>query len=89
MPDSSHGLQMLQRLRDESHRFALSYHHRIHKKAAFASALDDIPGIGPKRKRALLKRFGSARAISEASIEELARTDGMSQRLAETLKERL
>ncbi|GAI01953.1 unnamed protein product, partial [marine sediment metagenome] len=57
LPRSSPGLQLLQRLRDEAHRFALGYHQKIRRRQTFASALDSIPGIGPKRKRALLKQF--------------------------------
>ena len=53
LPHSSRGLQLLQRLRDEAHRFAIGYHRRVHKKRTFASTLDTIPGIGPKRKRNL------------------------------------
>ncbi len=87
LPRSSPGLQLLQRLRDEAHRFALSYHHKIHKKKAFTSALDSIPGIGPKRKRALIKQFGSVQAIREAPVDELAATTGMSRSLARKIKE--
>ena len=89
LPRSSQGLQLLQRLRDEAHRFALGYHQKIRKRETFASSLDTIPGIGPKRKRALLKQFGSLRAIREAPIEELAATAGMSQSLAKRIKEHL
>jgi len=89
LPRSSQGLQLLQRLRDEAHRFALGYHQKIHKRETFASSLDTIPGIGPKRKRALLKQFGSIRAIRQAPIEELAATTGMSQSLAKKIKEHL
>ncbi len=89
LPSSSHGLQLLQRLRDEAHRFALGYHQKIHKKETFASSLDTIPGIGPKRKRALLKHFGSIQAIRNTSVEELAVTKGMSQSLAQKIKELL
>ncbi len=89
LPRSSPGLQLLQRLRDEAHRFALGYHQKIHKKKTFTSALDSIPGIGPKRKRALLKQFGSVQAIREASITELAATTSMSQSLAKKIKEHL
>jgi len=79
LPRSSPGLQLLQRIRDEAHRFALSYHRRIRTRNTFASSLDTIPGIGPKRKRALLKRFGSVQAIREASTEELAAASGMNR----------
>jgi len=89
LPSSSSGLQLLQRLRDEAHRFALGYHQKIHKRETFASALDTIPGIGSKRKRALLKQFGSVRAIQEAPVDELAATRGMSQSLAKRIKEHL
>ncbi|MFQ6121631.1 MAG: excinuclease ABC subunit UvrC [Dehalococcoidales bacterium] len=89
LPRSSLGLQLLQRLRDEAHRFALSYFQRIRKRETFASAFDTTPGIGPKRKRALLKRFGSIQAIKEASIEELAATQGMTESLAKRVKEYL
>jgi len=89
LPRSSPGLQLLQRLRDEAHRFALGYHQRIRKRQTFASALDTIPGIGPKRKRALLRHFGSVKAIREASIEELATARGMTHSLAEKIKQHL
>ena len=89
LPRSSPGLQLLQRLRDEAHRFALGYHQRIRKRQTFASALDTIPGIGPKRKRALLRQFGSVKAIREASIEELATARGMTRSLAQKIKEYL
>ena len=89
LPRSSPGLQLLQRLRDEAHRFALGYHQKIRRRQTFASALDSIPGIGPKRKRALLKQFGSVQVIREAPIEELATARGMSKNLAQKVKEYL
>jgi len=89
LPRSSPSLQLLQRLRDEAHRFALGYHRGLRKKETFASALDTIPGIGPKRKRALIRRFGSVSAIREAPLEELAAAKGMTQSLAEKIKEDL
>ena len=89
LPRSSSGLQLLQRLRDEAHRFALSYHRKIRRKRSFASALDSIPGIGPKRKRALLKQFGSVQSIREAPIEELTTARGMNKNLAQKVKEHL
>ena len=89
LPRNSPGLQLLQRLRDEAHRFALGYYQRIRKRETFASAFDNMPGIGPKRKRALLKQFGSVQAIREASIEELAATKGMTESLAKRVKESL
>ncbi len=89
LPRSSPGLQLLQRLRDEAHRFALGYHQKIHKKETFVSALDIIPGIGPKYKRSLLNQFGSVRAIQEASADELVATGKISRSLAERIKEYL
>jgi excinuclease ABC subunit C len=89
LPHSSPTLQLLQRLRDEAHRFAISYYQRRHKRETFVSALDTIPGIGPKRKQALLKRFGSIQSIREAPLEELAATNGMSSNLAQKVKEYL
>lgn len=89
LPRSSPGLQLLQRLRDEAHRFALGYHQRVRKKQTFASALDSIPGIGPKRRRALVRQFGSVKAIKEAPVEELAATKGMTKNLAKKVKELL
>ncbi len=89
LPLSSPGLQMLQRLRDEAHRFALGYHRRVRQKESFSSVLDTVPGIGPRRKRALLKRFGSVSAIQQASAEELATTSGMNRSLARKIKEYL
>ena len=89
LPRSSPGLQLLQRLRDEAHRFALGYYQKIHKRETFASVLDTIPGIGPRRKRALLKQFGSVQGIRKASEEELATAKGMNQSLAKRVKEYL
>jgi excinuclease ABC subunit C len=89
LPGNSPGLQLLQHLRDEAHRFALSYHQKIRQRRTLTSAFDTIPGIGPKRKRALLRQFGSVQAIREASVEELAATRGMSQSLAKKIKESL
>ncbi|MFC2041117.1 excinuclease ABC subunit UvrC [Chloroflexota bacterium] len=89
LPRSSPGLQLLQRLRDEAHCFALSYHHKIRQKGTFASFLDGIPGIGPNRKRALLEQFGSVQAIQEASVEELTAVKSMTQSAAQKIKEYL
>ena len=89
LPGSSPGLQLLQRLRDEAHRFALGYHRKIRHRETFTSALDAIPGIGPNRKRALLKQFGSVQAIREASTEELAAVKGMTRSSAQKIKEYL
>jgi excinuclease ABC subunit C len=86
LPKSSPALQLLQRLRDEAHRFAISYFARVHRRDAFTSVLDEVPGIGPKRKRALLRRFGSVQRIRDASVEELVAATGMARPQAEKIK---
>lgn len=78
-------LFLIQRLRDEAHRFAITYHKSLRKKAAFRSALDLLPGIGPKRKKQLLKHFGSLKGIREASLDELIAVPGMTRPAAETV----
>jgi len=88
LPRDSQALYLLQRIRDEAHRFALSYHLHVRKKAALKSEWY-VPGIGPKRKRALLRKFGSVRAIKEAPVEELMSVSGMTRQLAERVKEGL
>jgi excinuclease ABC subunit C len=83
------GLYLVQRIRDEAHRFAITYHRTVRGKRALASVFDDIPGIGPARKKALLKRFGSVRRIREASLDEVAATPGVGRVAAERLKQHL
>jgi excinuclease ABC subunit C len=85
----SPALHILQRARDEAHRFAVSYHRKLRRKEAITSVLDSIPGIGPKRKKALLKKFGSVQGIKEASLEQLSQTEGMTSALAQKVKEYL
>ena len=87
MPRTSQGLYLLQRIRDEAHRFGITYHRQVRSNRTFKSVLDEIPGIGPKRKQALLKHFGSVRAISAASVEDLAALEGMTHDAAEKVKE--
>jgi excinuclease ABC subunit C len=82
----SPALHILQRARDEAHRFAVSYHRKLRSKAAITSALDGVPGVGPKRKRALLRRFGSIQTIKEASLEEISQTEGITAALAKKVK---
>jgi len=89
LPRRSQALYLVQRIRDEAHRFAITYHRDVRGKRALRSELDDIAGIGPGRKKALLKRFGSVRRIREASLEEVADTPGISRDLAERLKSHL
>lgn len=86
---SSPGLQLLERVRDEAHRFALGYHQKIRQSVGTASLLDEIPGIGPVRKRALLKKFGSVSGIRRATLEEMATVPSMYSKLAEKVKEYL
>ncbi len=85
LPRSSEGLYLLQRVRDEAHRFAITYHRHKRGKAATTSALDDVPGLGPARRKALLKQFGSVRKLGAASIEEIAVVPGIGPRLAATI----
>ncbi|MDE2893293.1 MAG: excinuclease ABC subunit UvrC [Chloroflexota bacterium] len=82
----SQGLYLVQRIRDEAHRFAISYHRRLRSRQTSQSTLDRIKGIGPRRKKALLRKFGSLQAIREADVTDIAATPGMTQRLAEQLK---
>jgi excinuclease ABC subunit C len=83
LPANSPGLFLLQRVRDEAHRFAITYHKSRRAKAAVHSALDDIPGVGPKRRQALLRHFGSVKAIAAASPEALQAVAMVSRTLAE------
>jgi excinuclease ABC subunit C len=73
-------------VRDEAHRFGLNFHRSLREKQSIASQLDEIPGIGPKRRQALLKKFGSIDAIRNASLEELAHVAGMTNEAARQVK---
>ncbi|MGD8463888.1 MAG: excinuclease ABC subunit UvrC [Anaerolineae bacterium] len=86
LPSSSEGLFLIQRVRDEAHRFAITYHRRVRRKETVVSQLDGVPGVGPKRRSALLQQFGSIQAIREASVEELAAVPSMTRKVAEQLK---
>jgi excinuclease ABC subunit C len=86
LPRDSQALYLMQRIRDEAHRFAITYHRNLRGRNAKKSVLDTIPGIGPVRKRALLRKFGSVRGLQDASVDEIAATVGFTRRLAETLK---
>ena len=85
LPRSSEGLYLLQRVRDEAHRFAIAYHRQKRSKAATTSALDDVPGLGPARRATLLKHFGSVRKLRAASMEEIAAVPGIGPKLAATI----
>jgi len=89
LPADSQASFLLQRLRDEAHRFAVAYHRTIRQRTGLASSLDQIPGIGPRRRKALLTRFGSLDGIRRASVEELAAVPGMTRELAERVKDLL
>lgn len=87
LPLNSPGLLVLRRLRDEAHRFAITYHRKVRDKNLHGSVLDEIPGIGPKKKRLLLRTFGSIEAIRRASLEEIAAVPTLTMRQAEGVKE--
>jgi len=87
LPKDSKALWLLQRVRDEAHRFAINYHKKLRKKSSFESVLDNIPGIGKKRRNALLTHFGSVEGIKDASIEELIEAPLINQSVAEKIKE--
>jgi len=88
LPRDSQALYLLQRIRDEAHRFAITYHRKVRQRSVTSSLLD-IPGIGAKRKRALIRQFGSIKGIRGASIEEITAVPGMTRYLAERLKQSL
>jgi excinuclease ABC subunit C len=86
---NSNALFLLQRVRDEAHRFAITYHKKVRAKQTIYSALDKIPGIGGARKRALLRAFGSVKRIEEASLEELLKVPLINQKIAEEVMQAL
>ncbi|MFW9805884.1 MAG: excinuclease ABC subunit UvrC [Candidatus Thorarchaeota archaeon] len=83
---ASEGLRLVQAIRDEAHRFAQKYHKKLREKRFTGSILEDAPGIGPKRRTALLHQFGSFENVKQATVEQLAEVDGMSKRAALTLR---
>jgi excinuclease ABC subunit C len=89
LPPASQGLFLVQRIRDEAHRFAITAHREQRGKVAIASELDAVPGIGPARRKALLKHFGSLEAIRQASVAELAAVSGMTAAAARAVREGL
>jgi excinuclease ABC subunit C len=89
LPRASQAMYLVQRIRDEAHRFAITYHRAVRGRSGLRSALDEVEGIGPKRKRELLRRFGSVRGIRSATLEELAAVPGMTLKQAKVLKSTL
>ena len=89
MPRNSQGLFLLQRVRDEAHRFAITFHRNLRGKYSVKSALDLVPGVGPKRRKMLIRTFGSVKGIREASEEQLAAAPGMTAKVAQQIKEHL
>ena len=89
LPLQSAGLLLLRRLRDEAHRFAISYHRKVRDKRMFGSPLEEIPGVGPRRRRLLLRTFGSIEGIRRATIQEIAAVPTLTERLAQRVKEAL
>jgi excinuclease ABC subunit C len=86
LPTTSPALYLMQRLRDEAHRFAITYHRSLRARAATHSAFDDLPGVGPKRRAALLRVFGSAKRVREAPVEQVAAVPGIGPALAARIK---
>ena len=89
LPRTSEGLYLLQRVRDEAHRFAITFHRQRRSKAMTTSVLDTIPGLGEIRRKALLRQFGSVKRLREASVDEIAAVHGIGPTLAETIRTRL
>jgi excinuclease ABC subunit C len=83
---SSEGLYLLQRVRDEAHRFAITHHRNRRSKTMVESLLDDVPGLGEVRRKTLLKHFGSLRKLRAASVDDIARVPGIGQRTAVAIK---
>jgi excinuclease ABC subunit C len=89
IPRASEALFVLQHIRDEAHRFAITYHRQKRAKRALVSPLDEVPGVGPARKKAVLKRFGSLARLRDASPDEIAATPGIGPELARSIYDRL
>ena len=87
LPRDAQALFLVQQIRDEAHRFAISYHQKLRSRRATRSALDQVSGIGPKRRRMLIHHFGSLQGVRRASLEELAALPGMTRELAQRIKE--
>jgi excinuclease ABC subunit C len=86
LPTTSQALYLVQRVRDEAHRFAITYHRDLRRKASVRSRFDDLPGIGPRRRGALLRVFGSMKRVREAPVEQIAAVPGIGPALASKIK---
>ena len=84
---SSEGLYLLQRIRDEAHRFAITHHRNRRSKSMVESLLDDVPGLGEVRRKTLIKHFGSLKKLREATVEEIAMVPGVGPRTASAIKD--
>src|SRR5258706_5300729 len=89
LPKNSTALFLLVRIRDEAHRFAITYNRELRRRARLRSVLDDIEGVGPVRRRAMLRHFGSLRRIRAATIEEIAEVKGINLQLAAAIRRHL
>jgi excinuclease ABC subunit C len=89
IPRTSEALYLLQRVRDEAHRFAITYHRKLRDRSMTRSVLDSIPGVGETRRRQLVRHFGSARGAAQASLEELEQVPGLGPRLAKVVHDHL
>jgi excinuclease ABC subunit C len=87
LPRSSEGLYLLQRIRDEAHRFAITHHRNRRSKSMVESVLDDVPGLGEVRRKTLLKHFGSLKKLRQATAEEIAQVPGIGPATAASIKE--
>lgn len=87
LPKDNAALQLLQRVRDESHRFAITYNKLLREKTSLISVIEDVPGVGPKKRRALMQHFKTVGDIRNATIEELVKVDGITEALAFSIKE--
>ncbi len=85
LPRNSSGLRLLQQIRDEAHRFAITFHRKRRKKRTIASGLDQIPGVGPKRRNDLLKKFGSVKKIRDMDLEKLKKQGDLGERIAQNI----
>ena len=87
LPRDSQALYLVQRMRDEAHRFAITFHRNLRSKSSLKSPIDNVTGIGPKRKRMLMRRFGTLKGIKEAAVDDIASVPGMTRSLAVRLKQ--